>query len=209
MKESGLRLILSSSLSFSFSQLHPTPVCPAGKYGPSCAYNCPVCYFDPDVAMATAVLTESTLRTEQLRQSPVDRPRHPADFGIAMRHSANPWRVSKSTPLGFGLREVDSSAATRPLSICHPQTGQCPCPPGSQGLDCSSPCPSDRFGPACAQVGDRNLVALGSGSGSDSSSGSALTLDSCLGSTLDWRSGLCSSSGLGLTSDSCLGPTLD
>lgn len=35
---------------------------------------------------------------------------------------------------------------------CHPQTGQCPCPPGSEGKDCSTPCPKDRFGPDCAQV---------------------------------------------------------
>ncbi|VDN14891.1 unnamed protein product [Dibothriocephalus latus] len=42
--------------------------------------------------------------------------------------------------------------STDQILACHPQTGLCPCPPGTEGADCSSTCQEGRFGPGCAQV---------------------------------------------------------
>lgn len=114
------------------------PACAPGKYGPQCTLDCPVCK----------------------RISPIHEFATPSSSSSSSKLEFNPGvALGTDAAAATGTDQRNALVATMSRSIaqtgtetCHPQTGQCPCPPGATGLDCGQLCPKDRYGPDCAQV---------------------------------------------------------
>ncbi|OON19126.1 EGF-like domain protein, partial [Opisthorchis viverrini] len=111
---------------------HCEETCPRGSFGPECKFECPVCNMKSPGEIES---TDTTLRPKVDWSQPGSR----QELRIGVRTSsvvATMWR-----------RPGDIGDVT-----CHPQTGECPCPPGTHGPGCEAKCPSGRFGPRCSQV---------------------------------------------------------